>query len=275
MLADTLYDTTKSVRWGIPILFPNAGFLTDEQKGESWWNLPQHGFARTNEWRLIAADSVIPWCPSRESMDQKIDFTLKGYSRRLQKLGNDEQEADSSFGMTKKDNIFIQSLSSSDISDMFGYEWQGNIENTITIFDDSIELRYSIANNSDKELPISWGLHPYWNIPLWDKSQIQWGFAWGDIIASDIDNWSRGGTTRIDIPDDGIVSFTIPWVGTIELQLSPKFRRLWIWSLPDRDFVCIEPVMWDDGNILQNPILIPAWEKSESAVRVRVFDRNN
>jgi galactose mutarotase-like enzyme len=222
MLADTLHDMTKSVRWGIPILFPNAGFLTDEEKIQSWYTLPQHGFARTNEWNIL-------------------------------------QESH---------NSITQSLSSSDVPDMFGYEWTWDIKNTITLSDEWIELIYSIANNSDNELPVSFGLHPYWNIPLWDKSAIEWNFAWGDIIASDIENWSTGGTTRIDVPSDGIVSFTIPWVGTIELQLSREFRRLWVWSLEGRDFVCVEPVMWDDRNIVKNPIRIPVGGKSESWVKI-------
>jgi hypothetical protein len=58
--------------------------------------------------------------------------------------------------MTKGNTKIVQSLFSSDIPDMFGYEWSGTIENTIVLSDEYIELRYSIANNIDKELPVSW-----------------------------------------------------------------------------------------------------------------------
>lgn len=264
MLDETLHDTTKNVRWGIPILFPNAGFLTDEEKEITWWNLPQHGFARTNEWSVVDDSqhpgSVIPWSHSRESMTQEIDSCLRE---------NDEQITDSSFvGMTKTGNRIIQFISSANIPDMFGYEWMWDIENTIVLYDEWVQLRYSIANNSDKKLPISWWLHPYWSVPLGDKSTIEWDFIWGEIIARDINNWSRGGTTRIDTPDDGIVRFTISGVGTIELHLSPEFRRLWIWSLPDKSFVCVEPVMWDDGHIVRDPVKIPAGGKSESWIKI-------
>lgn len=258
MLDETLYDSTKSVRWGIPILFPNAGFLTDDEKIQSWWNLPQHGFARTNEWRF--------WCIRH--CEERSNPGI-WHSEEWDICSVCGQGADSSYlGMTKNHNQVTQSLSSSDIPDMFGYEWNWSVENTIILSDEYIELRYSIANNSDKELPISWWLHPYWDVPLWDKTTIEWNFAWGDIIASDIDNWSHGGTTRIDVPDDGIISFTIPWVGTIELQLPPEFWRLWIWSLPNKNFVCVEPVMWDDGNIVRNPVIIPSGEKSESWIKI-------
>ena len=267
MLDDTLHDMTKSVRWGIPILFPNAGFLTDEQKEFTWWSLPQHGFARTNEWIVLEdsgyKDSVIlrRWIHPKD--EEKPLWSAKEESAQ-----EDEKTEQILRASVWQKSQLTQSLSSTDISDMCGYEWQGNIENTIILSDESIELRYCIANNSNKELPISWWLHPYWNIPFWDKSAIEWDFIWGDLIARDIENWSQGGTTRIDTPDDGIVRFTIPWIGTIELQVSPEFSRLWIWSLPDKWFVCVEPVMWDDGDIVRDPVIISAGSKNESVVRI-------
>lgn len=258
MLTDTLHDMTKSVRWGIPILFPNAGFLTDAEKKATWWNLPQHGFARTNAWKV----SEPRHCEeSRTMCDQREPYSRERVSAIVGRHSRGVSNLDSCSSLT-------QSLSSSDISDMFGYEWNWMIENNITISDEWIELKYSIANNSNKELPISFGLHPYWDIPLWDKSDIEWDFAWGDIITRDIDNWSHGGTTRIDTPDDGIVKFTIPGVGTIELRLSREFRRLWIWSLPEKNFVCVEPVMWDDGNIARDPVMIPRGGKSENWIKI-------
>ena len=255
MLVNTLHDMTKSVRWGVPILFPNAGFLTDGEKERSWYNLPQHGFARTNVWKVVD-DTVItvPVILTKEvsaQVDEKTGQILRTSVWHRPQL--------------------IQSLLSSDIPDMFGYEWQWSIENSITLAGKSVELRYTIANTGDNELPISFGLHPYWAIPLWDKSVLVWGFAGGDIIAQDIENWSSGGTTRIDMPSDGIVRVTIPWIGELTLHVSPDFRRLWIWSLPGQDFVCIEPMMGDDGNIVQDPVMIGARGKSESWVRIRLL----
>jgi galactose mutarotase-like enzyme len=246
MLGSTLHDMTKSVRGGVPILFPNPGFLTDEEKEKSWYSLPQHGFARTNAWK-ISESRHCEDAPSRS-----VGSTLGVRSNP----GSCSQ--------------LTQSLSSSDVPDMFGYEWQWSIENSITLSGSSVELRYSIANTSDKELPISFGLHPYWAVPLWEKSTLEWNFAWGDIIASDITNWSTGGTTRIDMPSDGIVRVTIPWIGNLELHVSPDFRRLWVWSLPGQDFVCVEPMMGDDGNILRDPIMISVGEKHESWLRIRL-----
>lgn len=60
MLDGTLYDRSKSVRGGIPILFPNAGFLTAEEQEDSGYSLPQHGFARTNEWEITEGIVLYP-----------------------------------------------------------------------------------------------------------------------------------------------------------------------------------------------------------------------
>ena len=60
------------------------------------------------------------------------------------------------------------------------------------------------------------------------------------------------------MPEDGIVRVFIPGIGHLELGVSPDFRRLWIWSLPGKEFVCIEPMQGDDGNIVENPATIEA-----------------
>lgn len=49
MNEETLYDTSKSVRWWIPILFPNAWIINDNQSN-FWYNLKQHWFARNLSW---------------------------------------------------------------------------------------------------------------------------------------------------------------------------------------------------------------------------------
>lgn len=46
----TVNDVTKSVRGGIPILFPFAGKLVDDRFLPSNTTIPQHGFARNKKW---------------------------------------------------------------------------------------------------------------------------------------------------------------------------------------------------------------------------------
>jgi len=56
----TLEDATKNVRGGIPILFPYAGKLVDEQFLAAGTRMKQHGFGRNKEWivRAQRADAV-------------------------------------------------------------------------------------------------------------------------------------------------------------------------------------------------------------------------
>lgn len=53
----TLWDKSKSVRGGIPVLFPIAGKIpgdTFSHEGKSYW-LKQHGFARNQAWTVVSS----------------------------------------------------------------------------------------------------------------------------------------------------------------------------------------------------------------------------
>lgn len=98
----TLHDATKNVRGGIPVLFPTPGKLENDrwQRGDQGGSLKQHGFARTEAWRVraVARDSArvsleldsnertladFPWAFHAEldfSLDRtrlRIDFELE------------------------------------------------------------------------------------------------------------------------------------------------------------------------------------------------------
>ncbi len=52
----TVNDATKSVRGGIPILFPFAGKLVDDRFLHSGTIIRQHGFARDKKWAIARSD---------------------------------------------------------------------------------------------------------------------------------------------------------------------------------------------------------------------------
>ncbi|MFT8318816.1 MAG: aldose epimerase [Sporolactobacillus sp.] len=59
MNEDTLFDTSKNVRGGIPVLFPIAGQLTDKQyqwKGETY-AMANHGLVRTRPLQVVSQES--------------------------------------------------------------------------------------------------------------------------------------------------------------------------------------------------------------------------
>lgn len=226
MLDETLFDPSKSVKWGIPILFPNAWPLTQETQDQTWYTLPQHGFARNHA-----------WIPQKKRTQWQIQ----------------------------------QRLNSKDIGNLYGYDFNGEITNTIILAWNQCLLEYNITNNSQtKKLPISYWLHPYFDVPKGEKEEIEWMFEWGEQIKNEIENWSNGGTTRLDIPADHIVKFRIPWIGIITIEVSDDFEKLWIWSLPRKDFVCVEPVQNHENGIITNPRIIQPWKSLVSSVKIHL-----
>lgn len=67
----TFEDSTKNVRGGIPILFPNAGPLEN-----GLYDLPQHGFARRMPWEVTEQDekSVTMGLSANEQTREKYPF---------------------------------------------------------------------------------------------------------------------------------------------------------------------------------------------------------
>lgn len=224
MLDETLHNTSKSVKWGIPIMFPNAWPLSDKAKEEFWYTLPQHGFARTNQWQL----------------------------------------------RTKGHHQIQQSLESKDIVDTWNFPFEGTLHNTIILdTPQSCFFEYTLTNNSQNPLPVAFWLHPYFDIPEWNKEDIAWLFKWGEQITNEIENWSNDGTTYLDIPEDKIIKFKIPWVGTITIEVSKDFKRLWIWSIPGKNFVCVEPVFWDEDTLVHENCIKVDWKSSlKSSIRI-------
>jgi galactose mutarotase-like enzyme len=56
----------------------------------------------------------------------------------------------------------------------------------------------------------------------------------------------------------------IPGLGTLSLTASPDYRRLWIWSMKDRNFVCIEPAMNHYDGLADTPVIVAPGKALES-----------
>lgn len=79
---ETLQNKESNVKGGVPVLFPNAGPLSDELKigeGEKFANLKQHGFARDMEWTYQIQDNGFVGTLNSNDETRKIyqyDFEL-------------------------------------------------------------------------------------------------------------------------------------------------------------------------------------------------------
>lgn len=204
MYEETLFDDIKSVKGGIPYMFPNAWPLSELEKEKSWFNLPQHWTWRINKWENIFCEN---W-------------------KYVQKF--------------KLDNY-----------DLFPFH--GEVINSIQIEESWVNITHKIVNRWNISLPISTWLHPYFRVPLWNKKDIEWNFKWWEEIKSDIDIWSNDWTITFDNPGMPLEIF-IPDIGTIVIDVSSEYKKFWVRSLPNKDFICIEPVMWNEWDIVKNQL---------------------
>jgi len=205
----TLADPTKSVRGGIPILFPIAGKLPGDRYDVAGRTLPmkQHGFARNLAWTVLD-----------ESTDDGASVTL----------GLEASEA------TRAQYPFEFAL-------RFTYRLRGE--------ELSVEQRFE--NKGDAPMPVDPGLHPYFFVPDSSKPGVR--------LDTDA---SRGfdNRTGLEIPVTLPIELAGREVDMVLLDHHPRhtilhrpglppvrigFGReqavLVVWTLPGRDFVCVEP----------------------------------
>lgn len=210
----TLQNKELNVRGGIPILFPNAGPL----ESPLYPNLKQHGFARN-------------------SSNWKIEKTLKGFRGTL--ISDNETMAIFPFN--------------------FRFSTDANFKEngSFTINQEVENLEKPARRGGGKELPISMGLHPYFKVPQNKKNEIKFNFEGGKFIEEQIENWANGKYISIDNPKvknpNAVMEIVIPSLGILEINASSEYKKIWIWSLPEKDFICIEPVMRDVEGLVGNP----------------------
>lgn len=149
------------------------------------------------------------------------------------------------------------------------FPYSGEVTLTVEIYDDrSVTFFQKIKNTWEKALPLSTWLHPYFRVPLWNKDDIIWDFEGWENVVSDREIWKNAGTGMYEAPENKIISFSIPGLGNIELELSEDYKRFWVWSMKDKDFVCVEPVMKDSGGIVTNPTLVAPWETNMNFMKI-------
>lgn len=192
---ETLNDPTKSVRGGIPMLFPNAGPLK-----EGPYSFPQHGFARKMPWNVIGQNQN---------------------SVTLQLQSNEET----------RENY------------PFDFELQLKVE----VNDRKLTHIMTIKNTGDKPMPTAYGIHPYFEIPDGEKASIITNIKGFDPEKTD---WTKEFDQSFENP--GLVKVNLP-EKEIKIESDPHtFTNFYVWLLPGKDFVCIEPWTRKD-NALNDP----------------------
>jgi galactose mutarotase-like enzyme len=138
--------------------------------------------------------------------------------------------------------------------------------------DGSLTVTQEVENKGDKEMPISDGFHPYINAK--DKKDIKFNFEGGKYIEEHIEEWANGHAVSIDNPKlnnpEAVLEVYIPELGTLVIDPSIEYQKIWVWSLPGKDFVCVEPVMRDANGLIDNPEIIKPKETFKARINYKL-----
>ena len=205
----TLADLDKNVRGGIPILFPIAGKLPGDryEVAGRTFSMKQHGFARG-----------LPWAVLDESTQDGASVTL---------------------GLESSDATRAQ------------YPFEFALRFTYRLRDGVLTVEQRFENRGDAPMPLRPGLHPYFFVPDAAKS----GVRLDTDATRAFDN--RTGqevavTQPIELADREVDLFLLdhhprqtvlhrPGLPAVRIGFGKEQALLVVWTLPGRDFVCVEP----------------------------------
>lgn len=125
---------------------------------------------------------------------------------------------------------------------------------------DRFIVSQSVQNLSDRDMPVSFGLHPYFPVNSADKSKIKFNFAGGEELERRRDEWMNGKAVSINNPKKHALNaemrISIPGLGELVLEASDEYQKIWVWSEPGQNFICIEPVMRDSNGLDDDPQMV-------------------
>jgi galactose mutarotase-like enzyme len=206
----TLRDPTKNVRGGIPVLFPIAGKLPGDRYEVDGRTYPmkQHGFARNLPWTVL---------------DQSAG----------------EEGASVTLGLDASEATRAQ------------YPFEFALRFTYRLLGETLTLEQRFENRGSVAMPAHPGLHPYFFVP--DASKA--GVRLDTDATRAIDNQTgREGPAPLPLAlagrevDVGLLDHhpreTVlhrPGLPAVRIEFGVDQALLVVWTLPGRDFVCVEP----------------------------------
>ena len=197
-------DHTKSIRGGIPVLFPICGNIfgnTFSFKGENYI-LNQHGFARDMPWKIQLLEN-----------DTGVRMVLKNNEMTL---------------------------------DLYPFSFE--IQMTIKLQKNALEICVEISNNSDYKMPFSFGLHPYFNVSslsniiftgLPERCLNQKNMM--DSLVVDQVSMLSSGIDVICQPSSQVTLTDTVSKEQLHLICDSPMNMIVIWTDPPRNMICVEP----------------------------------
>jgi galactose mutarotase-like enzyme len=209
--AERFADPSKSVRGGIPVLFPVCGNLPGNQLvlPQGSYPMPQHGFARNLPWQLEALDSGDG---IRLSLSDSADTrAVYPFSFRLSLDYRLEAGA-----------LAIQAL-----------------------------VEHQPGSPAGGAMPFALGLHPYLPVERLDQTRLEGlpsrcfdHLSAGDTAtAEQLARLPQGVDLRVDLSSVGpeLPRLQGGSAGEVLLEMEPPFAHAVVWTDPPRPMVCLEP----------------------------------
>lgn len=209
----TFEDPTQNVRGGIPVLFPTPGRLKDDrwQWRDRSGTLPQHGFARRYPFSVVAREEAM--------VALRLDWTP----------GEGTMNADA-------------------------WPWPCSLEIVYRVAGKTLRIEPEITNRGDTPMPFGIGFHPYFVVAQADKDVTRIPThataAFDNVQKREMRLPTREpkialSAKEVDLhlldhgsADGSIVRRDGSYV---HLHGSPEMRRWVVWTLEDKNFVCLEP----------------------------------
>ncbi len=202
----TLLDPTKNVRGGNPVLFPSPGPLAGDRF--TWGGrsgvMKQHGLARLLPWRVV------------DVSDASATLTLE------------------SDGTTRE-----------------AFPWEFAVTFRYVVSPGRVRIEQRFENRDTEPMPYAAGFHPYFAVRDAEKDDVRIPTsatrAWDNVQKREVDVAGpvRIGAAEVDLHllDHGATRAVLEGIrgGTIEVSGSEAYSRWVVWSLPGKDFVCLEP----------------------------------
>lgn len=206
---ESFYDSNANIRGGIPILFPICGQLKDGEynlNGKIYF-MKNHGFARISTWEII-------------------ETNIENQALIRLKLKSNEE--------TKKTFPF-------DFELIFTYILKNG----------ELTIKQEYKNISAEPMPIYAGFHPYFKAK--SKNLIYETDATQYLDYNDMEVKSYEGAIDLNkmVESAAFIDFHRNNISfkqeeldkKIKLEYGKEFKYIVLWSVEDKDFVCVEPWM--------------------------------
>lgn len=165
------------------------------------------------------------------------------------------------FSQTWENFVEMKLLANNTTKELFPYDFELTLR--AEIIEKSVKISLSIKNIGEQNIPVAPWFHPYFLISENKKDEFFLEKNWEKIEEYKKYHWET-------IYTKNPWKFqTYLWENTLELDYSETFQKLWLWSEPGKDFLCIEPTFWDEGALIENPCVLQSNEEKIFSIKIK------